>query len=393
MKIAIFDPFNGAAGDMIIATLLDLSLSKSDLEYVVTALNLDIEFEVVRVNVRGIEARKVVVREQSTGERTYGEVVDLISRAEIDEAVKSDAIKIFRILAEAEARIHGKKFEDAVFHEVGADDAIFDIVCSAVGFRKLAKRGYTFYSMPLMTGRGFVMFSHGKYPVPVPAVLEILKNSGLKAIFDGEGELLTPTGVAILAYYCTDFPTIPVRVREVRYGAGSRDTEVPNLLRLLLGESFNHDSISVVETTIDDVSGEVVGYAVERLLNFEGVLDVSLIPAFGKKMRPSSILRVIAKIEKAEDVAAEIMRLTGSLGVRILPVYHRVIAERESGVVKVEVAGREFEVRFKRSLPGFSHVKPEFDDVARIADETNLPFHVVYRKVMRVLEDADTERK
>ncbi len=391
MKVAIFDPFNGAAGDMIISTLLQSALSRSDLDEVVNSLDLNIDFEIVDVVVRGIKAKKLTVVEKGAKERSYREVVDLIEKAEIDEGVKSDALKIFKILAEAEGKVHGKNFEDAVFHEVGSDDAIFDIVCSAMGFRRLAEMGYSFYSMPVLTGRGFVEFSHGKYPVPAPAVMEILRNSRLKAVFDGEGELLTPTGAAILSYYCKNFPTMPVKVESVYYGAGSRETVVPNLLRLILGKVQLHDSISMIETTIDDISGEILGYAVEKLLEAEGVLDVSIIPAFGKKTRPSSIIRVIAGMERAEEVAAEVMRLTGSLGVRIFPVYHRAIAERSVGSVKVRIAGREFEVRFKRSSPGFKHVKPEFDDVARIADETNLPVHVVYRRVMKVLEDANTE--
>ena len=391
MKVAIFDPFNGAAGDMIISTLLQSALSRSDLDEVVNSLDLNIDFEIVDVVVRGIKAKKLTVVEKGAKERSYREVVDLIEKAEIDEGVKSDALKIFKILAEAEGKVHGKNFEDAVFHEVGSDDAIFDIVCSAMGFRRLAETGYSFYSMPVLTGRGFVEFSHGKYPVPAPAVMEILRNSRLKAVFDGEGELLTPTGAAILSYYCKNFPTMPVKVESVYYGAGSRETVVPNLLRLILGKVQLHDSISMIETTIDDISGEILGYAVEKLLEAEGVLDVSIIPAFGKKTRPSSIIRVIAGMERAEEVAAEVMRLTGSLGVRIFPVYHRAIAERSVGSVKVRIAGREFEVRFKRSSPGFKHVKPEFDDVARIADETNLPVHVVYRRVMKVLEDANTE--
>ncbi len=393
MKVAIFDPFNGAAGDMIISTLLQSALSRSDLEEVVKSLDLNIDFEISDVVVKGIKAKKLIVTEREANERRYREVVELIRKAEIDEGIKSDALKIFRILAEAEGKVHGRSFEDAVFHEVGSDDAVFDIVCSAMGFRRLAEKGYSSYSMPILTGRGFVEFSHGRYPVPAPAVMEILRNSELKVIFDGEGELLTPTGAAILSYYCKNLPAVSVKVEGVYYGAGSRETEVPNLLRLILGKAQLHDSISVIETTIDDVSGEMVGYAVEKLLEVDGVLDVSIIPAFGKKMRPSSIIRVISEMEKAEDVAAEVMKATGSLGVRIFPVHHRAIAERWIGSVKVRIAGREFEVRFKRSSPEFRHVKPEFDDVARIADETNLPVHVVYRKVMKVLEDADTERE
>ncbi len=390
MKVAIFDAFNGAGGDMIVASLLNTSLAESDLQEVVRILKLDIDFEVIEVNVRGIAAKRVVVKERG-GERKYREVVELVDKSPLDEKIKLDAKAIFKILAEAEASVHGVDVDSVIFHEVGSDDAIFDIVCSAVGIRRLIEDGYTFFANPIRLGSGFIEFSHGTYPVPAPATLEVLRSSRLEVIFDGEGELLTPTAAAIMSYYCKGTFRYPLRVGDVSYGAGSRESEVPNLLRLVLGEAAFHDSVAVVETTIDDVGGEFLGFAADRLMKADGVLDVTLVPAYGKKGRPCVIFKVITAMERSEEIAAELMRLTGSLGVRILPVYHRIVAERESEVVDVTIFGRKFPLRVKKSKPSFSHVKVEFDDVIRIADELSLPPLRVYREIMRVLEDADPD--
>lgn len=393
MKVAIFDAFNGAGGDMILATLVDLAIRESEIYRIISLLDLKVDCQFKNVSVKGIEARRVFVEVKKDIKRNYQDVVSLIKSSDLDNAVKADSLAIFEILAKAEGKVHGRDYREAVFHEVGADDAIFDIVCCVKGIRNLMDRGYKLFATPVRMGSGFTEFSHGKYPVPPPAVLEILKNAKVKCISDGEGELMTPTAAAIISYYCENLPAIPINVENVSYGAGSKETEVPNVLRLILGRTEMHDSIAIIETTVDDVSGEFVGYAIERLLGFDGVLEVTTLPAFGKKMRPAWIIRVIAELNRAEEVASEIMRLTGSLGVRIIPVHHRVIAEREQGTVRVKISGREFEVKFKRSTPGFGHIKPEFDDVERIADELNMPIHVVYRKVMKVLEDVNTNRK
>lgn len=179
--------------------------------------------------------------------------------------MKEDAKKILEILAKAEGVVHGRDYRNATFHELGGDDAIFDIVCSAMGIRRLIEEGYRIFANPIRTGRGFVEFSHGRYPVPTPVVLEILKNSKLEVIFEGNLELLTPTASAILAYYCEGVLRQPLKVERISYGAGSYESDVPNVLRLILGSVEIHDSIAVIETNLDDLSCEEVGFALERL--------------------------------------------------------------------------------------------------------------------------------
>lgn len=388
MKVAIFDAFNGASGDMILASLLGVGISEEEIDEVVKALGIDVNYSMTTVSVRGISARRVEVEERD-GERSFKEVLEIIRSSNLEEGVKKNAIAVFELIARAEGKVHGRDYREGVFHEVGADDAIFDVVCCVKAFENLKTAGYEFFATPVRVGSGFVEFSHGKYPVPPPAVLEILKSSNLEVVMDGEGELLTPTGAAILSHYCKPLKPFPIRVKEVSYGAGKRETDVPNVLRLILGETAFHDSIVVIETSVDDLSGEMIGYAMKKLLERDDVLDAVIIPAYGKKMRPASILKVISPTHRSEEVAAEVMRLTGSLGIRIIPVHHRLISERMEEVVKVEISGKEFDVRVKRSYPGFRHLKPEFDDIAVIADELNIPPHVVYREIVRKIVGAE----
>lgn len=387
MKVAIFDAFNGASGDMILSSLLGLSLSEEDLRETIDALNLNLSFRVEEVKKRGISARRVVVEEIKT-ERNFSEVLGLIERAELEQKVKEDAKKIFERMAIAEGRVHGRDYRNAVFHEVGSDDAIFDVVCSAKGIRRLMDKGYRFFASPIRLGSGFVETSHGRYPVPSPAVLEILRDSKLEVIFGGEGELLTPTAGAILAHYCEGVFKSPLRVENISYGAGSYDTEIPNVLRLILGFSEISDGVAVLETVVDDLSGEEIGYAIEKLRAEN--LDVIAIPVMAKKSRPAVKIEVLTKLDRAEETALMLMKETGSLGVRVVPVYHRMIAEREFEEREIEIEGKKFRVKFKVSK-ALGTMKPEFEDVSKIAKDLNMPIYRVYK----ILEGAHayTERE
>ncbi|MEM0350559.1 MAG: nickel pincer cofactor biosynthesis protein LarC [Archaeoglobaceae archaeon] len=375
MRVAVFDAFNGASGDMIVASLLGITLKEEDLRKTIDDLALEIEIEVREVSKRSLRAKKVFVKEKKK-ERSFLEVIDLVESSKLEEKVKEDVKKIFEILARAEGVVHGRDYKNAVFHEVGGDDAIFDIVCSAIGIRRLIEKGYRIFSKPIRVGSGFVSFSHGTYPVPTPVVLEILKNSKLEIILEGNGELLTPTGAAILTHYCEGVFRFPILVEEISYGAGTRESEVPNVLRLILGRSELYDSIAVLETVIDDLSCEEIGFSLERIR--EKSLDLIAIPAMGKKSRPAILLKVITRMEDSEEVAMSLMRETGTLGVRIIPVYHRMIADREIEEREVEIMGKKFKVRFKRSRT-LGTLKPEFDDVAKIAKELEMPIFKVYR--------------
>jgi uncharacterized protein (TIGR00299 family) protein len=387
MRVAIFDAFNGASGDMIISSLLGIALTEDDLKETVEELKLDLSFRVEEVNKKGIYAKRVVIEEKKS-ERSFSEVLRLIRESKIDQKVKEDAKKIFERMAVAEGSVHGRDYQRAVFHEIGSDDAIFDVVCSAKGIRRLMDMGYRFFATPIRLGGGFVDTYHGKYPIPAPAVLEILKNSKLEVVFGGERELLTPTASAILSHYCEGVFRLPLRVEKISYGAGNYETEVPNVLRLILGFSELKDGVVVLETLVDDLSGEEIGYAIEKLR--EENLDVIAIPVMAKKSRPAIKIEVLTKLEKAEESAIQLMRETGSLGVRMIPVYHRMIAERGFEEREVEINGKKYRVRFKESRT-LGRIKPEFEDVSRIAKDLNMPIYRVYRFLEEI--HADTQRK
>lgn len=377
MRIAIFDAFEGAGGDMIVSSLLGLSLEEKDLEGIIEKLDLNISFRVEEVYINAIKAKRLLVEEKYK-ERTFQEVLDLIDSSALDDEVKSESKAIFERMAIAEGAVHGRDYKKAVFHEIGSDDAIFDVVAATTGILRLKKEGYRFFATTIRLGSGSISTAHGKLPVPAPATLEILKNSNLEVVFEGKGELLTPTAAAILAHFCEGKASFPVHVDTISYSAGRR-----SLFRLILAETRSFDSVAVLETTVDDASGEVLGHAIEEIS--KTALDVNAIQVIGKKGRPAVLIRAISSLSKAEELAKIIMEETGSIGVRIIPVYHRAIAERSEEVKEVRVFGRLFKVRVKTSYPRAKIVKPEYEDVKVIAKELNLPLNVVYREVLKKL--------
>ncbi|MFO7967623.1 MAG: nickel pincer cofactor biosynthesis protein LarC [Archaeoglobaceae archaeon] len=381
MRLAIFDTFSGAGGDMIVSVLIGAALNENELHRIVDELNLNVNIRVENIVQKGISATRTVVNDDKKIERAYTEVIDLISSSQLPDNVKRDSKKIFEKIARAEGKVHGREYQKAVFHEVGSDDAVFDVVASVTGLLRLKEEGYSFYTTPVRLGSGSVDIRHGEYPVPAPATVEILKDSKLEVLMEGTGELFTPTAAAILSHFCEGSFRQPFKVENVVYGAGSRElSRKPNVLRLITGKVAEHDSVVVLETLIDDISGELVAHAMEKV--GEDVLDISAIPATGKKGRPAVILRAIVEFSRSEEVGQKIISETGSLGVRIYPVYHRLAAHREEKEVEVELNQKKFKVRVKESG---QLLKPEFEDVKRISETLNIPLIVAYRKVLQQL--------
>lgn len=365
---------------MIVSVLTGTSLSQNDLHSLVNELNLNIGIRVESTLEEGISATKILVDDEKV-ERVYTDVLELINNSSLPENVKSESSDIFKKIAQAEGKIHDRDYQKAVFHEVGSDDAIFDVVASVTGILRLKEQGYSFYTTPIRLGSGSVDMHHGKYPVPAPATVEILKGSNLEVLMGEEGELFTPTAAAILSHFCQGSFRQPFKVENVVYGAGSKDlSNQPNVLRLITGKVLEHDSVVVLETLIDDTSGELVAHAMEKLE--EDVLDINAIPATGKKGRPAVILRAIVEFSKSEEVGEKIISETGSLGVRIYPVYHRLAAHREVREVEVEIDQKGFKIRVKQSG---QLLKPEFEDVKKISETLNIPLIVAYRKVLQQL--------
>ncbi|WP_436929029.1 nickel pincer cofactor biosynthesis protein LarC [Halosimplex halobium] len=318
--------------------------------------------------------------------RTYAEVVDLVESMDLPSGVERDALDVFELLGEAEASVHGTDIDDTHFHEVGADDAIADVVGVALLVDDLGVERVV--TTPLAAGGGEVEMSHGTYPVPAPAVVELAERADW-SLTGGpvERELLTPTGAALLAHYADGVEALPdLDVSASGYGAGGYDlAEYPNVLRAIVGESrggLSRDAITVLETNLDDATPEVLGGLQESLAE-AGARDVSILPATMKKSRPGHLVKVVTKPEDAQRVARRLAEETGTLGVREHGAGHRWIADREVRTVEVEVDGATHEVAVKIGTDSEGEifdVSAEYDDAAAVARETDLPVREIARR-------------
>jgi uncharacterized protein (TIGR00299 family) protein len=380
MKILYFDCFSGVSGDMTLAALLDLGLPLEKLQEDLKKLGLtNYSLEVRPGSRSGIGALGLEVKVGSHEEhhRHFSDIRELITRSSLDPGVKEMSLAIFQRLAEAEARVHRKKVEEVHFHEVGAVDSIVDIVGTAIGISFF--RPDRIYASELPMGWGFVHCQHGRLPLPAPATVEVLKGYPVKNV-DVEGELVTPTGAAIVATLSSKasaFP--PMKVEKIGYGMGKKEfPDRPNLLRLILGEAteaYQTDRAVVLESNIDDMNPEFYDYLMERLFQ-GGALDVSLSPLQMKKNRPGTLLRVIAEEKDTDALSELILRESTTLGVRSFPVSRKKLprevreVETRYGKIRVKISG---EVRFQ----------PEYDDCRRIAREKGVPIQEVYWETMK----------
>lgn len=386
MKAILFDPFSGASGDMTTACLIDLG---ADADKVKKAMETaaDVEVGVTRTIKKGIAATAVNVTTKKDGSLKLSEIIKRIGSLSLPEEVISDAVSVFNILGKAESRVHGVPLEKLHFHELGQEDAIADIVGACAAFHDLGLKDHRIYCTPISVGEGFIEFSHGKFPVPAPATLEILKEYSLPwKPGPVEGELLTPTGAALLAHFVNEKGACPgMTAKRIGYGAGSMESAVPNVLRVIEGEideALISDSIEMLETNVDDVTGQVLGNLIDELLA-AGARDVSIIPATMKKGRSGSIIQVISKPEDSEALARKMIEETGSLGIRIIPVKHRLIAERKMDKVEIKINGRVFTIAVKiaRDLRGvLLNISAEFEDCKKAASSSGVPVKDVIRR-------------
>ncbi len=446
MKIAYLDCFSGISGDMFLGALIDAGVSPRLLEETVAALDLGARLEISRVDRSGISATKVDVwvgdekdmpREQFWAKkdgvaqapspvhshhssqrehehhhaqpgaavphehphdhphRGLKEIRQIISQANIAASAKARAIAIFEVLAAAEAKVHNSTPEKIHFHEVGAVDAIVDITCAAVGSEALGADEWV--CSPLNVGGGSIKCAHGEFPVPAPAVVELLKDA---PIFSSgiQAELVTPTGAAIVKVLANRFAPVPgVKLDKVGYGAGTRDFKGhANVVRILVGESgpLKHaaesratydiaapqETISVLEANLDDLNPQVFGYVMDRLLA-EGALDVFGTPVQMKKSRPGMLLTVLCKPEHAPKLTKLIFTETTTLGVRMRE-------ERRAALVRRSVSVRTQwgEVRLKvANLNGaIANYAPEYEDCRRIAESHGIPLKQVMQEATRL---------
>lgn len=384
MRILLFDPFHGAGGDMIVGSLIDLGADRNAVE---KAMGSVVSKPIIKYEKRkGIQAIHVSTC-ADIEPRDFGEVLKRISTSDAPSPAIEMAKRIFYRLHSAEEKVHGTSTH---FHEIGSDDAIAEILGACVALHTLNINGVIV--QPVAVGKGFTECGHGKIPVPAPATVEIFRNSSLQMIIGiGEGELCTPTAAAILAEF-QSFGIdsgISSRIIAVGYGAGTKETEdMPNVLRAILLEidsSHYHDSVDIIETNIDDVTGEVLAYTVERLMG-EGALDSSIIPLTMKKGRPGYLVRVICEPLQTAHLVGILSDELGTLGIRCLNSVHRFIVSRSIEKVECTIKDRRQIIDVKCSWRDNTLVslKPEFEQCRAWAIELGIPL----KEVIRTVEDA-----
>lgn len=385
-RIAYLDCFSGVSGDMLLGAVLDAGLPLVELQDALSSLPLPgFELSAEKVTRAGIAATHAAVSvDDEQPARTLGDVLAVVAGSSLPGADKEAVTAVFRRLAEAEAKIHGTSVDTVHLHDVGAVDAIVDVVGAVAGLRLLGIEAL--YSSPLPTGSGQVSGPHGALPVPAPATLELLASARAPLRADAAaGELVTPTGAAIVTTLAT-FERPDMTVDAVGYGAGTRNPEDrPNVLRLWVGEGAPEREtrpMLLVETNIDDMTAEMLAYVQEKLLA-AGAADAWFNPIQMKKGRPGTMLSVICSEANEDTIARLLLKETSTLGVRVRPV-HRWEAERE--VVEFQSSLGLAAVKVKR-LPGVGpQFAPEYEVCKKLAETTGLPIAEVYRIVQREAE-------
>lgn len=398
-KLLYLEGASGISGDMTVAALLDLGASREKLDAVLRSMNLEgFEYRVSRKSSYGIAGTDfdVILHEQHHHGHEHGhehhhehrnldDVCAVIDRGTMTDGARELAKKIFRIVAEAESKAHGVPVSEVHFHEVGAVDSIVDIVSAAVliddlGIRECVVTG-------LAEGRGFVHCQHGDLPVPVPAVLNIAQAHGIALrTATANGEMVTPTGIAIAAAIRTrDRLPAEYKIEKTGIGLGKRDFGRANILRaMILEETVDPEQVYVLETNIDDATGETLGLALEKLMA-AGASDAHFLPCFMKKNRPAYLLRVIAAAPEIPALERILFESTTTIGMRKLPV-DRICMDRENRTVKLPFGT----VSVKRcSWNGVVRNYPEYESVRALAERTGKEFQLVFALAKQAAEELE----
>lgn len=379
MRIAYFDCFSGISGDMILGALVDMGL---DIDY------LRKEFKKLSISGYDVMAKKVeknhiygtkvdiIVKDKQT-HRNLRDINKIIDDSTLDGKVKELSKKIFLRLAKAESKVHNVDINKIHFHEVGAIDSILDVVGASIGLKKLnIKKVYSSY-LPL--GTGFVKCSHGLIPIPAPATAQLIR--GIPAYSTNvNGELVTPTGAAIITTLTNNFGKMPLMsIDKVSYGAGKSNFEQPNLLRVFTGKLINEsdyagDVTNVIETNIDDMNPEYYEYITQKLFKC-GALDVFFTNIWMKKNRPSVKLSVICPLEKTDRLIDIIFNETTTFGVRVYKTKRRKLSVQRK---KVKTKYGEINIKIGKLNNKIKTISPEYEDCKRIAEKNDMPLKDVY---------------
>jgi len=382
MTLLYFDPFSGASGDMVLGALIDAGVPLDVIRASLDALPLEgwtIESTTVQKGV--LRATQVIV---AVGEvnvsRNYADIVTMLETSPLEENVRRRSLETFEIMALAEAKIHNRRAEQVHFHEVGGTDAVIDIVGSCAALQHL-RPSHT-VTGPIATGSGTVSSDHGQLPLPAPAVTEILNGAVLHG--RGEGELITPTGAAILAAASDVFGNMPAaRLRSAGYGAGHRDLDPPNVLRVLVADEVDGDEEAIVlETNLDDMNPELLPHLLDTLIENKAQ-DAWLTPILMKKGRPGFLLSVLTTTYEMDRLKDTIYKETTTLGVRRARVGKDVLARQW---IAVEVAGEKVNVKLGLRGSRVTSIAPEYEDARRAAAATGMPLKDVYVAALQAVQ-------
>ncbi len=380
--IAYFDIFSGISGDMTLGALVDLGVPVQWIESRMKSINLP-HVKIISENIKknGITGKNIFVKSPNDPlTRNFSDIKKIISDSPFSDRVKKLSLAAFKKIAVAEARIHSEKIENIHFHEVGSVDAIVDIIGSFLCIEYLGIN--EIHASEITLGSGFTRCSHGTLPVPSPATLEILKKVPVKGREAASGELVTPTGAAIITTLTSSFGKIPgMTINHVGYGAGKNnpDSEIPNLLRIITGE-FNqaqNEIIFVIETTTDDMSQEFSGHLFKKLFAI-GALDVCHIPVQMKKNRPGIRLEVLCRKIDLEKMIDLIFNESSTLGIRYYKA-NRIKLERR--IITVNTKFGKMKAKKITNYDNTFSIQPEYEEMQQAAEKYKIPLKKVYNQV------------
>lgn len=392
MKALYLDCFSGISGNMLLGALLHVGLPEDVLRQNLSLLPVHgYDLIITEVNKCGISAIYVDVKlHDDDGDhhhdhhhhRHLSDIFQIIDESQLSPKIKADSKRIFLFLAQAEAKVHGVEVEEIHFHEVGAVDAIVDIVGTAIGLDYLGIQAI--YTSALQVGKGFVKCAHGLMPVPAPATAELLRNIPYS---NGEisKELVTPTGAAVIAALSINHGNMPANFlsKAIGYGAGTWDLEIPNVLRMHVGEIKDESLMTktfVVEANIDDLNPQIYPYVMDKLLNM-GVFDVWLTPIIMKKNRSATMLSVLVNDLILNQVLALIFQQTSTIGLRYYAT-ERKIATRK--IIEVNVPWGKVKVKVSAYEGKICSITPEYEDCKIIANEHNIPLKKVQQTALEI---------
>lgn len=393
MKIAYFDCIAGASGDMILGALIDAGLPEHVLREQLAGLHInEFELNVHRVQKRGFGAMKVDVRitDEKT-ERHLSEINRIVTESELLYSIKQRAVKIFNRLGQVEAHIHGTIPEKVHLHELGGVDTIVDVVGALIGFEYLGIDDAV--CSPIPVGRGFIRGAHGQIPLPGPATIALLKGVPIVGS-DIDQELVTPTGAVLLTELCSEFGAVSaMTLKAVGYGAGGRDLQIPNILRVLIGERECSgtevvEQLMILETNIDDMNPEIFDYIMERLFH-ANALDVFFQPVHMKKNRLGLVLHVLCRPDHVSELRKIIFRETTTLGIRERTTTRRALARHE---FNVETEFGEIQIKAAEYEPNKFKFIPEYDECRLAANRNGVPLQDVYRAAVNSAEKKSKKK-